>query len=163
MGRKLKIINKEIKKTLQLIATNKVDGITAVLEEHLKNVLAYKLECIKEDGFIGIGVDDAASPAGESTLYDEYFRGVKHLNKIDIYRTLDLFGVTDHALGHAIKKLVLAGVRTGGKPSFKDISEARDTLNRKLEMIQEDDGWNDETIKATAFDKLALNNRLRHK
>lgn len=158
----MKTINKEINKTIRLIMASDIDSLALVLEDHLKNLLAYKLECIKEDGFIS-SVADEAPHTVESTPYNDYFRDVKHLGKIDIYRFLELFGVADHALGHAIKKLALAGVRTGGKPSFKDIAEARDTLNRKLEMIQEDDGWNDETIKATAFDKLALNNRLRHK
>lgn len=83
--------------------------------------------------------------------YEKYFRDVKHLDKIDIYRFLDLFEVTDHALGHAIKKLVLSGARTGKKPLVVDVTEARDTLNRWLEMLQEDDGWNDETIKSAAF------------
>ena len=149
----MKTINKEIKKTLKLIAGCELDSTASVLEGYLKNVLAYKLECIKEDGFISSCVDDATPQAGESTPYNEYFRDIKHLDKIDIYRLLDLFGVTDHALGHAIKKLVLAGVRTGGKPSFKDIAEARDTLNRKLEMLQEDAGWDDEAIKTAAFAK----------
>ena len=67
-----------------------------------------------------------------------YFRSVEHLKEIDIYRFLDLFGVTDQALGHAIKKLVVPGMRGGGKTSRKDIEEAIDTLQRKLEMMDED-------------------------
>lgn len=148
----MKTVSKEIKKTLKLISGCELDTTASVLEGYLKNVLAYKLEYIKEDGFIS-SVDDTDPQVGESALYDEYFRDVKHLDKIDIYRILDLFGVTDHALGHTIKKLVLAGVRTGGKPSFKDITEARDALNRKLEMLQEDDGWTDTNIAAAAFAK----------
>lgn len=70
--------------------------------------------------------------------YGKYFRDIRHLKKIDIYRFLELFEVTDHALGHAIKKLVLAGARTGKKPLVADITEARDTLNRWLEMREED-------------------------
>ena len=69
-----------------------------------------------------------------------YFRSVSHLKEIDIYRLLDLFNVTDQALGHAIKKLVVPGMRGGGKPARKDIEEAIDTLQRRLEMMDEDAG-----------------------
>lgn len=68
-----------------------------------------------------------------------YFRSVKGLAEIDLYRFFELFGVTDQALGHAIKKLVVPGMRGGGKPARKDIQEAIDTLQRKLEMMDEDE------------------------
>ena len=74
----------------------------------------------------------------EKDEYNAYFKDVSHLNKIDHYRVCDLFEVTDHAIGHAIKKLLLCGVRTGGKDAVKEITEARDTLTRKLEMLEED-------------------------
>lgn len=67
-----------------------------------------------------------------------YFRSVEHLSEIDIYRMLDLFGVTDQALGHAIKKLVAPGGRGAGKDFRKDVQEAIDTLQRRLEMLDED-------------------------
>lgn len=67
-----------------------------------------------------------------------YFRSVAHLGEIDIYRLLDLFGVTDQALGHAIKKLVAPGGRGAGKDFRKDVQEAIDTLQRRLEMLDED-------------------------
>lgn len=70
--------------------------------------------------------------------HSHYFRPVTHLRVIDIYRFLDLFNVTDQALGHAIKKLVVPGMRGGNKTSRKDIEEAIDTLQRKLEMMDED-------------------------
>ena len=73
-----------------------------------------------------------------SAQYNKYFKNVGHLELIDVYRTLELFGVTDHALGHAAKKILLCGVRTGGKKAEQEITEARDTLNRWLEMRAED-------------------------
>lgn len=72
------------------------------------------------------------------TEYSKYFRDVSHLSKVDVYRVLELFDVTDHALGHAAKKLLLGGMRTGGKGQVVDVMEARDTLNRWLEMQAED-------------------------
>jgi hypothetical protein len=70
--------------------------------------------------------------------HGHYFRSVAHLSEIDIYRFLDLFGVTDQALGHAIKKLVAPGGRGAGKDFRKDVQEAIDTLTRRLEMLDED-------------------------
>ena len=72
------------------------------------------------------------------SLYKKYFKNVKHLDEVDVYRVLNLFDVTDHALGHAVKKLLLCGVRTGGKTPIQEVVEARDTLNRWVEMERED-------------------------
>jgi hypothetical protein len=67
-----------------------------------------------------------------------YYKSVRNLDMIDVYRVLDLFGVTDQALGHAIKKLLVAGGRGAGKSIEKDVTEAVDTLNRYLQMRKED-------------------------
>lgn len=69
--------------------------------------------------------------------HPHYFKSVAHLAEVDVYRVLDLFGVTDQALGHAVKKLLVAGGR-GVKDQRKDIQEAVDTLQRRLEMMDED-------------------------
>ena len=66
-----------------------------------------------------------------------YFRDVSKLEKADVYRVLSLFGVTDPCLQHALKKILVAGKR-GAKDEVKDIQEAILTLQRKLEMIEED-------------------------
>lgn len=80
----------------------------------------------------------AEFPLGQANLqkYPKYFRDVADLKEIDVYGVCQLFGVSDAsgALHHAIKKLLLSGVRTGGKSARKDIEEARDTLNRYLEI-----------------------------
>lgn len=67
-----------------------------------------------------------------------YYRNVSHLSEIDVYRVLDLFGVTDQALGHAIKKLLSPGGRGDGKDFRRDVQEAIDMLTRRLEMLDED-------------------------
>lgn len=69
--------------------------------------------------------------------YPHYYKDVRHLAILDVYRVLDLFGVTDPCLQHAAKKCLCAGVR-GAKDMLKDAQEARDTLNRKLAMADED-------------------------
>lgn len=68
-----------------------------------------------------------------------YHKSVAHLSSVDVYRVLELFGVTDQALGHAIKKLLVAGNR-GVKNIDKDVQEAIDTLQRWQEMRAEDAG-----------------------
>ena len=68
-----------------------------------------------------------------------YHKSVVHLSSVDVYRVLELFGVTDQALGHAIKKLLVAGNR-GVKNIDKDVQEAIDTLQRWQEMRAEDAG-----------------------
>jgi hypothetical protein len=67
-----------------------------------------------------------------------YFRDISKLTELDVYRICDLY-VDDRsgATQHAIKKLLLPGQR-GAKDRAKDIQEAVDTLNRKLQMIKED-------------------------
>ncbi len=71
---------------------------------------------------------------GNSGKYPKYFKSVKHLENIDVYMTHRLFNVNDPALHHASKKILMAGERTGEKSMVDDIREARDTLNRWLEM-----------------------------
>lgn len=71
--------------------------------------------------------------------HNHYFKDVSHLSEIDVYRVLQLFNVSDQALGHAIKKLLCAGQRGAGKDHRKDIQEAIDTLQRRLEMQDEDE------------------------
>ena len=73
----------------------------------------------------------------ELKQYPHYFKDVSKLETVDVYRVLTLFKVNDPCIQHAIKKLLCAGDR-GDKSMIKDITEARDSLNRHLEMLQED-------------------------
>ena len=90
--------------------------------------------------------------------YEKYFKDVSGYDVIDVYRVHRLFGVNDEVLCHASKKLLLSGVRTGGKTLEQDVKEARDSLNRWLEMLAEDlcneqeaDGCTPQEIEAAAF------------
>lgn len=71
--------------------------------------------------------------------HSHYFKDVSSLKSVDVYRVLDLFGVTHPCAQHAIKKLLMAGQRGGGKDLERDVREAGDTINRWLQMIAEDD------------------------
>lgn len=70
--------------------------------------------------------------------HGHYFKDVSKLQTVDVYRVLHLFGVTDQCIGHAIKKLLVAGGRGAGKSIEKDVTEAIDSLARWQEMRIED-------------------------
>jgi hypothetical protein len=74
-----------------------------------------------------------------SKRYPQYFKSVGEHTEIDVYATHMLFGIQDPSgcIHHASKKLLLSGVRTGGKSAYKDILEARDTLTRWLQLNQD--------------------------
>ncbi len=76
---------------------------------------------------------------GEQSMaqkYPKYYKPVGELTEVDVYAVHKLFDVQDPsgAIHHASKKLLLSGVRTGGKSPYKDIQEARDTLTRWLQL-----------------------------
>lgn len=73
----------------------------------------------------------------KSELYPHYYKDVTHLKQIDVYRIISLFELADPCLQHALKKVLAAGKR-GAKDPKQDIKEAIDTLQRKLEMLEED-------------------------
>ena len=71
-----------------------------------------------------------------SELYPKYYKDFSGVDEADVYMVHDRFNIQDPSgcIHHASKKLLLSGVRTGGKTKFDDIREARDTLNRWLEI-----------------------------
>lgn len=99
--------------------------------------LVYGLNAMSVDPSVLVANDTGAGAGVASSLaekYPQYHKSVQGLDSIDVYTILDLFKVHDHTLGHAIKKLLLAGVRTGTKSKADDVREARDTLNRWAEL-----------------------------
>lgn len=69
--------------------------------------------------------------------YPHYYKKVPY-DYVDVYRVLELFEVTNPAIQHAIKKLLVAGNR-GHKDIEKDVREAIVSLTRWIEMRQEED------------------------
>jgi hypothetical protein len=69
--------------------------------------------------------------------HSHYFKDVSKLQKIDIYRVLDLYNVTESPIAHAAKKILVSGGR-GSKDQYKDIREAIDSLERWCDMYIED-------------------------
>lgn len=78
-------------------------------------------------------------PESLSAKYPKYYKDVGGFKEVDVYAVHMLFNLNDPSgcLHHASKKLLLSGVRTGGKSTYKDIKEARDTLTRWLQLNQE--------------------------
>jgi len=70
--------------------------------------------------------------------FPHYYKDARHLQSVDVYRVLKMFGVTDPCIQHAVKKLLVTG-RRGHKDTERDIRDAVVSLNRCLQMIAEDD------------------------
>ena len=80
--------------------------------------------------------DHLNEPTAMAQKYPKYYKPVGNLTEVDVYAVHKLFNIQDPsgAIQHASKKLLLSGVRTGGKTPYKDIQEARDTLTRWLQL-----------------------------
>lgn len=74
-----------------------------------------------------------------ATKYPKYYKSTQGKTEVDVYAVHKIFDIQDAsgAIQHASKKLLLSGVRTGNKSKRQDIAEARDTLNRWLELNPE--------------------------
>lgn len=70
--------------------------------------------------------------------HNHYFKDVRNIDVIDVYRVLLAFQVTDPCIQHAVKKLLVAGGRGAGKDISQDIKEAIDSLERWQEMRTEE-------------------------
>ena len=68
--------------------------------------------------------------------HSHYHKDVSSYDTIDIYVICDLY-VKDNSgcIQHAVKKLLCCGER-GVKDNVKDLQEAIDTIQRKIEMLQ---------------------------
>ena len=69
--------------------------------------------------------------------HNHYFKPCPY-DTLDVYRVINIFGVSDPCIQHALKKLLCSGVR-GHKDQSKDIQDVIDTLKRWKEMRKEDD------------------------
>lgn len=70
----------------------------------------------------------------------KYFRRipVDKAGESDIHAVCDAFDVS-HGLGHAVKKLLMAGKR-GSKDIVQDLREAVDCIHREIEFIEAQEG-----------------------
>ena len=88
--------------------------------------------------------------------YGHYYKKVP-CEYIDVYRVLELFDVTDPCIQHAIKKLLVAGGR-GHKNIEKDVREAIVSLNRRIDMWEEEKPKNAVFVDASGMSDSILTN-----
>lgn len=69
-------------------------------------------------------------------MNDHYFKDCPY-SQIDVYRIIEIFGVTCPVAQHVLKKALCAGQR-GHKDLVTDWANIRDSASRKLEMMAED-------------------------
>ena len=88
------------------------------------------------DKILNGGFTSSAKTDGDERKHSHYFKDVRHLAYIDVYELNKLFPVDDDTdcILHARKKLLVCGGRGGSKDMITDITDARDTLNRYLQI-----------------------------
>lgn len=59
---------------------------------------------------------------------------------IDVYDVLDAFSCGCSASEHAVKKLLMAGLR-GGKDRAQDLQEAKDSIDRAIQNHKGKNEW----------------------
>ena len=82
-------------------------------------------------------IDPVETNEPDERKHKHYFKDVRHLDFIDVYRVIDLWEVSDPCLQHIIKKCLAAGKR-GHKDEDKDFQDIFDSAARALEMRNED-------------------------
>src|SRR5690606_17810848 len=73
------------------------------------------------------------------TSHNHYFIDVSGLDRVDVYRVMELAGITCPVAQHVFKKAWAAG-RRGHKSLERDWQDIRDSAARKLQMLSEDAG-----------------------
>ena len=66
-----------------------------------------------------------------------YHKDVSAYDMIDVYDVLRLYEVESHPVGHAIKKLLMAG-RRGAKDYRQDLQEAVQSIQREIDTLDRD-------------------------
>ena len=82
--------------------------------------------------------------------HDHYFIDVSGYDRVDVYRLIELAGITCPVAQHVFKKAFATGKR-GYKDLRRDWQDIADSAARRLQMIDEDAGWTDDAIRAAAF------------
>lgn len=97
--------------------------------------------------------------------YPHYYKQLpEKVSHLDVYRVLDSFGVKRSTVQHAIKKLLVTGGR-GSKNEVQDLLEAKASIERALEMIQEETQEDQEQVEQApdvAFNGSTVNSLLAY-
>ena len=124
-------------------ASHRLVGIAENWKESLINLDEYDYKIVdgilmKSDKLMSFDELCKAFSVPLPEKHAHYKRDVKHLNYIDVYRIIDLYELHDPCFQHALKKILVPGAR-GHKDLIKDINDIIDTMQRKLEMIAENE------------------------
>lgn len=85
--------------------------------------------------------------------HEHYFIDVSGYDRVDVYRLIELLGITCPVAQHVFKKAAATGKR-GHKSLARDWQDIADSAARRLEMMDEDDGWTAEAIHAASFGQI---------
>lgn len=100
-----------------------------------------KLGCDEKYVEVAEGSKEAVDEALGIKKHNHYFKDCPY-DKVDVYRILDIFDVTDPCLQHLVKKGLCAGKR-GHKDFRKDLQDIIDTAQRRIDMLDEDKFFNE--------------------
>lgn len=88
-------------------------------------------------------VDVSNIAVGNEYAENKYARELYSLEgkrvKVDVYRVIDAYRVTDPAIQHAIKKLLMPGER-GEKSAVQDLEEAAFSIRQAIELAKQKGG-----------------------
>lgn len=80
-------------------------------------------------------LDRLPKKASDVQLPNKYNKRIRK-EVVDVYDVLRAFNVTDPGLQHGIKKMLMPGIR-GDKTRLQDLLEARQALDRAIDMERE--------------------------
>lgn len=133
MARRAARVTVEIKTDSNKAWNDSERRIAQTFSQEEKDALQGAREFLQE-GMTVTFEDDSPVPTVRDRFPKYYVEVPQGTKYIDIYLLLRLFKITNHELGHAVKKVLLSGLRTGGKSRRADIKEAIAALQRHLEL-----------------------------
>lgn len=100
------------------------------------NKLKRKIKGIEEESKEEEGVEEGVQEEGYiKKATNVYVKNIKGVD-VDLYDIFDAYNVTDQAIGHALKKLLVPGLRNGGKSKLQDVKEAIFSLQRAATILE---------------------------
>lgn len=125
---------------------NRCDGVEAIVESVGNDCVGFTQIINGKEYFYNHAVEEfkeyyepkeqGRKDGSQKPKHSHYHKDVSQYDTIDIYVICDLY-VKDNSgcIQHAVKKLLCCGER-GVKDNVKDLQEAIDTIQRKIEMLQ---------------------------
>ncbi len=130
-----------VDKTALEEAKKLITRLTEDRDEQERRLSHYRelYDCLEEAGItieqvITHLTSDLVTIPENTTSYPHYFKALpKNVTHVDVYWVLQAWSVSNPAVQHAVKKMLCTGNR-GVKDKTTDLEEARDSLNRAIEL-----------------------------